>query len=95
LDAAGKTAFEIINKDCRGSRIAISHHERWDEFCVSVDCRPRPHVPNAEISLHIGGDVLFLRIDERPRFVTLNPLALQVAESTILIINAGVAKFHQ
>src|SRR5205823_5431270 len=44
---------------------------------------------------HLGRDVLLLAADERPDFVALQPLALQVAESAIPVAITGRAEFDQ
>jgi hypothetical protein len=63
--------------DERPSRIGIAGIDAPanDQLRVGAQAGPRPHVTNAELTAHFLGNVLFLRIDERPDFVGLNPLA--------------------
>jgi hypothetical protein len=64
-------------------------------FVSASIANPRPNVAVTELALFIGGNVLLFRIAELPDFVTLNPLALQVSQSAVLIVRARAAEITQ
>lgn len=94
LDAMRQPSGQIVHKViCRASITGADKPARH-KFRVRIKRNPRPHAARSA-ALHIFWHVLVFGINERPDFIALDALAIQVAESLVLIGGAGRAKFNQ
>ena len=91
----GQSGGRVLNKRLREFRGAKSDKEGNGKFGLGVNRRPRTNVTDDELTAHRGRDVPFLGVDERPDFVTLHVIALEVADSPIMVGFASLAKVHK
>jgi hypothetical protein len=74
LDAVGKAAGNIIHEDVRALGIPATYQPRDDQLAIGIQGRPRPDIARAFRRILGVGEVLGLRVAERPDFVALDAL---------------------
>jgi hypothetical protein len=79
---------QIAHKFMCGACIAFSDEPANNQFRIGADRRPCPNISETELAPFVSRNVLILGVTERPNFVTLNALAIEVAEGFILVPNA-------
>ena len=73
LDAlAGESIAKVVGQDQRTFRTPIADEIGDHQLRISIERRPRPHVPSAFRSGLGVGDVARLRVAERPDFIDLH-----------------------
>jgi hypothetical protein len=90
LNSAGETTRKIVNEHAGAPKVTVSHHERWNHLCLCINGDPRPHVSEAELPFHSGGDVLLFDIHKRPAFIALDALTVEVDQCAVLIVGARI-----
>ncbi len=95
LHAIRKTFRQILNESIGRARITSTNQPRHDEFAVSIHRRPRPYASDSELPLFLDRNVLVFRVAERPNFIALNTLAIQIYESLVEVLRARPAKFYE
>jgi hypothetical protein len=86
---------QIVHKMiCRASVTAADKPGRH-KFRVRVERNPCPNTADAGLIPHFFRQVFVFGVTERPDFIALDALAIQVAENLILIPRAGISKFNQ
>ena len=76
------------------SRASITNEPAGNQFCVRAKRGPRPAIAIA-FGLLFGRSVFSFAADEAPNLIALNPLALEIAKSFVLILGAGAANVDQ
>lgn len=72
LDAGIESGSQVEHESIGVLRITLASKVAADQFGISIDSRPRPHVADAVLSLVFLGDVLFLGAAEGPNLVALD-----------------------
>lgn len=88
LNAIREAGGQIVHKVLRVPRIAVANSPAGNQLSIGANCRPRPDVAVAKLAAQFFGNILFLRVAERPDFVALNFCARKIAESLVLIFGA-------
>ena len=95
LNAVRKTAREVLNEFGGVTGIALADQPRANDLSVGVDGYPSPSTTDPEVVFPRFRDVLILRANERPDFVALDALAVQVDQGLVHVVSASRAEFHQ
>jgi hypothetical protein len=95
LDAVSQPSRQIVHEMIRRARVTAADKPARHKFRVRVKRNPSPDAANARLSPHSFRHVFVFRVTERPYFVTLDALAIQVAKNLVLIRGASRAKLHQ
>ena len=95
LHPVGQAQRQVGDEQLRRLGVARADVERGDQLGVGVDRHPRPGVAGIVRVCLGGGDVLGLRIDERPNLIDLHALAGQVAHHPVLIFRERRARISQ
>jgi len=66
-----------------------------DEFGVSVDGGPGPHVPYAFRILHLQRHILLLGVAEAPNLIALDPATVQACDVFLLVHLARPSQVHE
>lgn len=90
LDAVGEALAQVSEKFPRRLPATVANVPRWDQLCVSVDCRPGPNVASFALKKLLNRGISLLGINERPNFIDLDALAGQIYERLVLIIEASL-----
>ena len=85
LNASGETRCKIVGKSYRRLRATVTNAPRRNKLGIGVNRNPRPYIACVGSRRLCAGNVLLLGVNERPNFVELKPLALEIAERAILI----------
>lgn len=94
LDSIADSRSNVLHESFGGRSTTIPQRVRNDQLGISVDCRPRPNV--ASTLLHLFQcDVLLLRVDERPYFVTLDSPHAQIANVRMVVGSTGATQVLQ
>lgn len=90
LDAIGEPSGQVMHEVVSGLRIPVANVPAGNELRFGINGDPRPDIA-ATATFFLCGDVGFLSSHEGPDFVALDTLAIQIAESFVLILRAGAA----
>ena len=90
LDAVGEALAQVSEKFPRRLPATVANVPRWDQLCVSVDCRPGPNVASFALKKLLNRGISLLGINERPNFIDLDALSGEVAEHLVLIGPKGL-----
>jgi|SRR5688572_3405111 len=62
-----------------------------NQLRIGIDCDPYPHVASDPLFGHLGRNVALLGVAEAPRFVSLQPFALQIPHGGVEVYGASGA----
>ncbi len=94
LYSIGKALLQIAEEMIASRRVARADEPTRDEFRIRVKRNPSPSIP-AALGSFFGRAVLFLGINKRPDFITLDTAAFQVAKLLVLIIGASATEIAE
>ncbi len=86
LHLIGKPTRHIPQQPASPPRIPAPRKPRYGQLRIRADCRPRPYVAVAELAPVWPWDILFLGVAERPNFVYLDALTVEIAQYPVLIL---------
>jgi hypothetical protein len=95
LHAIGETVLKIVHKLMGRLPVAFADKPRANEFGIGVDGYPGPSVASMPLGSKLRCDVLLLRSDKRPDFITLNVLRLEVYQMLVEVVRTGFSKINQ
>ncbi len=95
LDTIGETRSQIGDEVVRVASRATTYQPARNQLRISTQCSPCPNVTITKLAAQFFRKVFFLRIAERPNFVTLNFLARKIAKVSVLIFQARSTHFGQ
>ena len=81
---------EVIGR----ARIAAADKPARQKFRVGIKRNPCPSAARSGVA-HFLGQVFVFGINERPDFIALNPFAIKIAESFVLILGTRRAELNQ
>jgi hypothetical protein len=84
LDATGEPSSKVMDEMVSRATVTCSDLPAGHQLRLRVHANPSPNITPAVV-LIVGRDVLFFAADERPNFIALNALAVEVAENLVLI----------
>src|SRR5207249_285436 len=94
LNAMRQTFLQVRKEVVSASCMTLADEPARNEFGIGVERNPRPDIARA-FRLVLARAVLFLRVNERPDFVTLDARAAEIAKRFVLILRAGSAKIAE
>ena len=91
FNAGRQSARHVLQEIRRATRITQADKPAQNELVFRVDGHERPDVAHRATNGVLGRDVLLLGANEGPDFVNLHPTSSDVADSGILVADAGFA----
>ena len=88
LDTASKAIRQILHKVIGSRSVSVADEVANQEFRVSINCRPRPHITITKLAALGLRHVLFLSIAELPDFIALDAARSHIAHRAVMIIGA-------
>jgi hypothetical protein len=89
LNAIRKTFGQVIHEMLRVPCVSTANTPARNNLGIRTNRRPRPDITEPKLTALLFRNVLVLGVAERPNFVTLNSLALEVAENLVLEVAAS------
>lgn len=95
LNAIGEPSRQIVHEVLRVPRRTPTYAPARNEFGIGTNRRPCPNVTVPKLAAQFCGKVLFLRVAERPDFITLDSFARKIAKRFALIFRARHANARE